>query len=397
MKRSVKKIAISIACINDEEVVKDATPTNQGKVYGVYMELYRKTVGTIYVDNIKLTTEDHIPVTPTVLETIDFAEAPYTVETGKKINVSTTFAPASVADNYTVSYKMEDENVATVDTAGVVTGVTQGSTTITATATHNTNNNIKISATATVTVTAQEVDENELNFSVNGTGYATLQAAIAAANGSTAEIDLLANVTSSEDITIDSGVTLDLNGYTLDMGNNYLYSLGDVVDNSTGKTGRLVVGTYAEGEKDDVPEGTPKGTLAEANSQMPVYIADEGYMFATMLGQGNVTEATADDFTVDFRPSFGSAYSILAAGADAAKLEFIVRLDWTDEGKNYYQLFKCSDDLVKTIYGQNKIFRVTFNGLTGYKEGMKVTVHVKSDLGVDWLNNSYQMTKTSNE
>ena len=137
--------------VNDKlaNVVSRKTPS----INAIDMRLTKWSgTDTYYIDNLRVTVGGHI----------DFAEPSYTVEAGKTINVSTTFAPASVADNYTVSYEMEDESVATVDTAGVVTGVTGGSTTITATATHKTNTDIKISATATVTVTAPEVDENKI-------------------------------------------------------------------------------------------------------------------------------------------------------------------------------------------------------------------------------------------
>lgn len=245
---------------------------------------------------------------------------------------------------------------------------------------------------------------------INSTYYSTLQAAITAADAATkpVEIDLLADVTSSGTIEINDGVTLDLNGYTLDMNNYYLNSDGDVVDNSAGKTGRLKVGTYAANEVQEGNElsiGTPKGKLAANNNQVPVYIANEGYMFATMLGQANVSK-TDYSFTVISRPSFGTSVSNdsttyhsnkLANGADAAKLQFIIRLEWTEDGTSYYQNLKYTDDLVKTVYGNSKAFSATVNGLTNYKNSMKVTVLVKSDLGVEWENNSFVMKETSGE
>ena len=110
--------------------------------------------------------------------------------------------------------------------------------------------------------------------------YESLQEANAAASaGETitvvGNVALAATVTSNANITINSGVILDLNGYTLDMGNNYLYSSGHVVDSSGDKGGRLKVATYAENEKEGIQAGTPKGKLAEDNTQMPVYISDE--------------------------------------------------------------------------------------------------------------------------
>ena len=230
--------------------------------------------------------------------------------------------------------------------------------------------------------------------------YEKLQDAINAANSNSTteavEIDLLASVISNANIIINSGVTLDLNGNTLDMDDSYLYSLGDVVDDSLNKAGRLVVGTYAENEEEGITAGTPKGMLDKANDQVPVYIAGEGYMFASMLGQKSVS-ITEDSFTVISRPSFGDGYAEkLANGADAAKLQFIIRLNWSEDETDYYQNLKYVDGLVKTVYEEGKAFSATVNGLSEYKDNMKVTVLVKSDLGVEWENNSFYMS-TLNE
>ena len=236
--------------------------------------------------------------------------------------------------------------------------------------------------------------------SINGTEYASLEAAIDAA-GVEDTIMLLNDVTSSEAIEItSSGITLDLNGNTLDMGNNFLLFNGDVVDNSTNKAGRLKIATYAQGEVEEGKEeliGTPKGKLAEDNSQMPVYIPDESaYMLASMTAQALTPTIDTDYFTSVSRPSFGDPhYNKLQSGASAAKLQFILRLDWTKEGIDYYQEFSYSDDLVQNVYTNGKAFSVTVNGLTDYASSMKVSEYVKSDLGVVLKNNSFSMNTTS--
>ena len=242
--------------------------------------------------------------------------------------------------------------------------------------------------------------ESEWDMPSNFSGFSALELTNGAlTNDSTAtvKISLKADTASEGTITINKGVTLDLNGYTLNMDDNYLLSNGDVVDNSTDKTGRLKVGTYTENEVEGVAEGTPKALLAENNTQMPVYISSESaYMLASMKGQYDVSK-TEDSFTVISRPSFGAAYAEkLANGADAAGLQFIIRLNWTDNDTSYYQNLKYVDDLVKTVYAEAKAFSATVNGLSEYKDSMKVTVLVKSDIGVEWENNSFYMS-TSNE
>ena len=242
---------------------------------------------------------------------------------------------------------------------------------------------------------ASEVEYSVDNFKVyyakpvaciGNTKYTTISEAISDAECAEEAVVIILedNFTSAEAITIkNSNVTLDLNGYTLTT--SYLTSYGDVVDNSIGKTGRLKV--FAT-----------NGMLAAGNSQVPIYITDEGYMFATMTRQSSVTK-TDDSFTVISRPSFGDNYTRLAGGAEDVKLKFIIRLDWgKDVNGDFtdYQEFVYNDDLVQTVYGSGKAFLVTVNGLKNYTENMKVTVLVRStDLEVEWVNNSFYMSSTN--
>lgn len=60
-----------------------------------------------------------------------------TVEKGQTANLSVAYLPADTTDDKTVTWKSENENVATVDENGVVTAVAGGTTKIVATATAN--------------------------------------------------------------------------------------------------------------------------------------------------------------------------------------------------------------------------------------------------------------------
>ena len=237
-------------------------------------------------------------------------------------------------------------------------------------------------------VDAYESDSSEssgLVASISNTKYASLEKAIE--NAAVEDtITLLDDIVYDGALVIGNNITLDLNGNTLTAKSTATFG-GNVVDNSDGKAGRLKV-------------DAENGTLSAGNSQIPIYIAGEGYMFATMLGQASVTK-TEDSFTVISRPSFGDAYSKLAGGADAAKLQFIIRLDWgtvTDGKYQYYQEFKYNEDTVKAVYNVDtpKAFSVTVNGLSEYKETMKVTVLVRStDLEVEWVNNEFYMSSAN--
>ncbi|MBR2038550.1 MAG: hypothetical protein IKA09_12630 [Lachnospiraceae bacterium] len=232
--------------------------------------------------------------------------------------------------------------------------------------------------------------------SIGGTNYTSLEKAIdAVKEGGT--ITLIEDVTATNDVTINSGITIDLNGNSLNMGTNYLISYGDVVDNSTDKSGRLKISSYAANETEGVAEGTPKAKLAADNSHMPVYIeSEDAYMLASMKPQATVTAKETDYFTSVSRPSFGATQvEKLKNGATAAKLQFIIRLDWTKDGISESQEFYYSDSLVQTVYGQGKAFSVTITGLTNYVDNMMVTEFVKADLGVVLKNNSFSMKEPS--
>lgn len=239
---------------------------------------------------------------------------------------------------------------------------------------------------------------------VNATYYSSLTEVIGSAEAG-AEIDLLADIIASSDVTVNENVTLDLNGYTMDMGSNYLLSEGDVVDNSPGKTGRLKIDTYTAeevAEGNELSIGTPKAKLAANNSHMPIYISSESaYMLANMTAQASAPEIATDlsSFSRVSRPSFGTAHvGKLQDGATKAGLQFILRLDWGTVTGGVYENnleFSYSDELVGKIYTNGTVFSVTVNGLENYASSMKVIEYVISDLGVKFENNSFYMSGTT--
>ncbi|MDE6591554.1 MAG: Ig-like domain-containing protein [Oscillospiraceae bacterium] len=102
---------------------------------------------TLTIDSIVITGASNVPVT-------DITVAPATAEikVGETATFTATVEPENATDK-TVTWTSSDENVAKVDSKGVVTGVAAGEATITATAGTQT-------ATATVTVTVPEKPED---------------------------------------------------------------------------------------------------------------------------------------------------------------------------------------------------------------------------------------------
>ena len=108
---------------------------------------------TVYVDNIRITEDDHTPAAPAKLvsDTLSFDQEEYEVMTGATVSAAATMS-AGAEDKYTLAYKVENTDVATVAQDGRITGKTAGSTVLTVTATNKEDSRIVLTASTKITV-----------------------------------------------------------------------------------------------------------------------------------------------------------------------------------------------------------------------------------------------------
>ena len=186
-----------------------------------------------------------------------------------------------------------------------------------------------------------------------------------AAATSGATVKLTANAT-ADSVVVKPGVTLDLNGYTLEA--DYAASFGDVVN------GTLKVA------KDNI-------MLSEDNAALPVWNGS-AYVFvaAPTFQDQSVTNGSNVKYT--FLPTFDAdVHDLLAAGAAASDVPVTVRLTWTaKEGGKATQRFVYSDEFVQTVVNSyngekyNSAFTLLFNNAANLS-GLTYEVEVVSGTG----------------
>lgn len=183
---------------------------------------------------------------------------------------------------------------------------------------------------------------------LNGTGYASVAEAVAAAaEGNT--VKLVENA-AEENILLGSGITLDLNGFELSVSNTVCFGEAQIADNSKEKTGILKAENIV---------------FNPNNSQMPVWTG-AGYAFANITHQTFIVggKATENTFALDLRPSFGSKFTgyLKDDGGTNNNIKIAIRVSWGNEGK--YQDFTFSDELIQRVYSvSGKTLRITVSGV----------------------------------
>ena len=198
-----------------------------------------------------------------------------------------------------------------------------------------------------------EVTETIKEAKIGTTEYATVEKAIAAAtSGQT--VDLLVSSEVADNIAINKGITLNLNGNELKVGSISAFKGNNVIDASNG-AGRLVV------NKDKV-------VLAEDNVAIPVYDRDCYRFFDVNMYQEDAKHAE-NSMSFLFKPLLADKHSAeyFADGAIDNDIDIRVRAEWTTpDGSHVEHDFIFADEFVKTVYGDPAFlqrFKITLNGV----------------------------------
>ncbi len=131
------------------------------------------------------------------------------VEAGKTRQLSTELRPSGIVD--TLTWSSADTNVATVDNNGLVTGIAEGTTTISATARNGREGSVTVQVTPAVTAEAGKffliVETNQQ--------YATLQEALVAAEKFQTIKRINTEFGAIDSVEVTKSVYLDLNGRSI--------------------------------------------------------------------------------------------------------------------------------------------------------------------------------------
>lgn len=241
------------------------------------------------------------------------------------------------------------------------------------------------------TVTADKLAEGETAYAANGVkiigtmlakyaeaetevaqfgnvSYKSVQKALDEASASGGVVTLIANAIESG-ISVASGVTLDLNGYTLTANNAIGFDNSHIIDNSTTNAGILKCSQVI---------------LNKSNSQMPIWNGVDGYVFVAMKNQAKTPTISNDTFTVTFRPAFGTVHATyFSDGASDNGITICCEFEWDAGSEKYSQLYTYSDDSIATTYGNNKAFVFNVTNVSAYPN-YKVRLKVTSNTGVIW-------------
>ncbi|MBR4882205.1 MAG: hypothetical protein IKU19_09730, partial [Clostridia bacterium] len=223
---------------------------------------------------------------------------------------------------------------------------------------------------------------------VSGQYYTTFEKALEeAAAGDT--VKLLANVEVENLVATTEGY-IDLNGYTLEA---YMLSMGmstHIVDSSEGNLGYLVVGSAGQkinSSNCDMPVYV--GYTAEDGTVKDAYRFFDGILLQQLTPTFSVDEKTGSKFvSVTFRHILGDAATTKALFGDGASdnnIQLGVKCTVTKaDGTTTEELYVyCSDELIKSVYTNNKAFIVTITGLEAYDTITIGSFIMSKELGVE--------------
>ena len=208
---------------------------------------------------------------------------------------------------------------------------------------------------------------------INGVPYYNIKDALSAATDG--QTIALSEDVSVDYITVNPGVTLDLNGKTL------------TADYIIGFSGSAIVG---EGtivvDKDKV--------VLDLNNEdsLPVYNGTS-YSFISSVPTQEMKDASGKDTVYYFLPNMAAAHEALLAGAANSGVKVVVRLSWYKEGnytavQNYVYMDSMVQDVINSYAEGNygRVFTATFAGAEAVANdvsGLKVSAVLVSDTGVE--------------
>ena len=219
-------------------------------------------------------------------------------------------------------------------------------------------------------------------------GFATLAAAIEFAKAGDT-IKLILDTTFEGTIVLNKGITLDLNGHTLEAKYLVAFKGNHVTDNSRGK------GLLKLLEKDNI-------SLSKDNANMAVWVGN-GYKFARIVMNTGHVENGEDGFTVQAKPSLGPDVNAILKNNEVFKdsaIQIIIRLSWMSNDGQQYQDVVFSDTLVNQMFNaqtQNEDWlTLKVSGVKDYTN-LKATLIVKSDSGIETMKQFYTFNPKSSE
>lgn len=192
---------------SDEDVV---TVDYKGRVIGVGYGEATITARSKMHQDISATYTVKVPAPKKNPESISFEESSYEVTVGETTTIIPSFSPNGVTETG-LTWTSSDPTIATVSSSGVVTGVAEGTVTITATSTAEGCSNVKKSVQVTVNpvaVTAISVDPESVTMEVGGsetvTASITPQSVSQAVTAESANTDIATVTVNGSEVIISS-------------------------------------------------------------------------------------------------------------------------------------------------------------------------------------------------
>ena len=180
--------------------------------------------------------------------------------------------------------------------------------------------------------------------------------------------------TTAFSLQVFEGITLDLNGYTLETKYITVFNGGYLVDTSAENTGLLKCAKEHTAIQTNVV--AENGVMSNGNN-VPVWDeAKSGYIFTDYIFTGTrlllKTEGEVSKLQYEFAV-FTEKYArqLLKDGASDNDLSIIVRISWTKGDTTYFEDVRFSDNSVGTVIGENGANKKVFGLLVSNYEGFE--------------------------